>query len=135
MILGVGIDITPVEKIAKSIKSAAFRNKNFTPAEINSCDPIKNRAECFAGKFAAKEAFMKALGLGIRQGIWFSQIEILNDETGRSYIELNGEAQKQYLELGANQIHLSISHSAGVAVAVVILERKDRDSSSLRSSE
>ena len=122
MILGVGIDIISIEKITKSIESPAFRNKNFTPAEIDSCDAIKNRAECFAGKFAAKEAFMKALGLGIRQGIWFSQIEVLNDEMGKPYIQVNGEAQKQYLVSGADKIHVSISHSAGVAVAVVILE-------------
>jgi len=122
MILGVGIDIIEIEKVAKSIESAAFQNKIFTPEEINSCSAIKNRAECFAGKFATKEAFMKALGLGIRQGIWFLQIEILNDETGKPYIHVNGEAEKQYHARGANRIHISISHSAGVAVAVVILE-------------
>jgi len=123
MILGVGIDITQIEKISKSIENDAFQRKTFTPDEIRSCNEIKNRAECFAGKFAAKEAFMKALGLGIRQGIWFSQIEIINDETGKPYIQLSDEAQKQYLASGANKIHVSLTHSAGVAVAVVILEK------------
>jgi holo-[acyl-carrier protein] synthase len=123
MILGVGIDITQVEKIARSIESVAFQRKTFTLNEIKFCTKIKNSAECFAGKFAAKEAFMKALGLGIRQGIWFSQIEVLNNETGKPYMQLNGEAQEQYLASGADAIHISVTHSAGIAVAVVILEK------------
>ena len=90
MILGIGVDITEIERIAKSIKSEAFQRKVFTSAELISCGEIKNRAECFAGKFAAKEALMKALGAGIRQEVWFTQIEVLNDEAGKSYINVSG---------------------------------------------
>jgi phosphopantetheine--protein transferase-like protein len=122
MIRGIGIDITEIEKIAQSIESKAFQRKVFTPAELESCSGIKNKAECLAGKFAAKEAFMKALGAGIRQKVWFMQIEVLNDASGKPIVHVSGEAEKQLTENGAKQIHISISHSGGLAVAVVILD-------------
>ena len=122
MIRGTGIDITAIEKIAKSIESEAFQQKVFTPAELIACSGLKNKAECLAGKFVAKEAFMKALGAGIRQEVWFTQIEVLNDESGKPSVNVRGEAAKQLEENGAKHIHVSISHSAGLAVAVVILE-------------
>ena len=123
MILGIGIDISDIDKIAKSIESEAFQRKVFTPAELKSCGEIKNSAECFAGKFAAKEALMKALGAGIRQEVWFTQIEVLNDESGKPYINVSREAEKRLQQSGAKHVHVSISHSGGMAVAVVILEK------------
>ncbi len=123
MILGIGIDITEIQRVAKSIESEAFQRKVFTPAELKSCGEIKNSAECLAGKFAAKEAFMKALGAGIRQKVWFAQIEVLNDESGKPYINVSGEAEKRLKQSGAKHVHVSISHSGGMAVAVVILEK------------
>jgi holo-[acyl-carrier protein] synthase len=122
MIRGIGIDITEVEKIAKSLESEAFQQKVFTSAELKTCSEIKNKAECLAGKFAAKEAFMKAIGAGLRQGIWFIQIEVLSDESGKPTVRVNGEAAKRLEDNGAKQIHISISHSGGLAVAVVILD-------------
>ncbi|MCI0555337.1 MAG: holo-ACP synthase [Anaerolineae bacterium] len=122
MIRGIGIDITEIEKIAKSIERDSFQRKVFTPAELEACLEIKNSVECLAGKFAVKEAFMKALGAGIRQEVWFTQIEVLNDESGKPYVIVSGEAEKRLQASGANQIHISISHSGGMAVAVVILE-------------
>jgi holo-[acyl-carrier protein] synthase len=122
MILGIGIDITEIKRVAKSIESEAFQRKVFTPAELKSCGEIKNSAECLAGKFAAKEAFMKALGAGIRQYIWFTQIEVLNDGSGKPYVSVSGEAEMRLQHSDAQQVHVSISHSGGLAVAVVILE-------------
>ena len=122
MIRGIGIDITEIEKIAKSIESEAFQRKVFTSAELEICSEVKNRAECLAGKFAAKEAFMKALSAGIRQAVWFTQIEVLNDVSGKPIVNVSGEAAKRLEENGAKQVHVSISHSGGFAVAVVILE-------------
>ncbi len=122
MILGIGIDITEIKKIEKSVQSEAFQRKVFTPAELNAVDRFKNKAEHLAGKFAAKEAFMKAIGAGIRQEVWFSQIEVLNDELEKPYINVNGEARARLQESGAKQVHVSISHSGGLAVAVVILD-------------
>ncbi len=83
---------------------------------------FKNKAEHLAGKFAAKEAFMKAIGAGIWQQVWFAQIEILNDEFGKPFIKVSGEAEKRLKESKSEKVHISISHSGGMAVAVVILE-------------
>jgi len=122
MILGVGIDITEIKRVTRSIVSEAFQQKVFTPAELKACGELNNSAECLAGKFATKEAFMKALGAGIRQEVWFTQIEVLNDESGKPLVNVSGEAGTRLQESGARQIHVSISHSGGMAVAVVILE-------------
>ena len=122
MNLDIGIDISEIKKIEESIRSEAFQRKVFTPAELKSVEEFKDKAGHLAGKFAAKEAFMKALGAGIRQEVWFTQIEVLNDESGRPYINVTGEAGKQLEASGARQVHVSISHSGGMAVAVVILE-------------
>jgi len=125
MIHGIGIDLTLMAKISESIKSAAFRNKVFTPAEIESCEAVANSIERYAGKFAAKEAFMKAIGKGIRQEVWFSQIEVLNHGSGAPYIQVHGEAKRVISALGGVRIHVSISHAGELAVAVVILESKN----------
>ena len=124
MILGIGIDLISIEKIAKSVKSKTFQRKVFTSAEIAICEAVSNSAERFAGKFAAKEALMKAIGKGIRQEVWFSQIEVLNRESGQPYLNLSGEAKQALESLGGAQAHVSLTHSAGLAVAVVIIERK-----------
>jgi len=122
MILGVGIDIVHVKKVEIGLLDDAFRRKVFTPAELEIVEQYKSQAEHLAGKYAAKEAFMKAIGAGIRQEVWFTQIEVLNDESGRPQVYVNGEAEKRLREIKAETIHVSISHSGGVAVAVVILE-------------
>jgi len=122
MILGIGIDLTEIKEIEESIQSEAFVRKVFTPHEIQSVERYRNRAEHLAGKFAAKEAFMKAIGAGIRQEVWFTQIEVLSDESGKPQVQVGGEAGRRLDELEAKQVHVSISHSGGMAVAVVILE-------------
>jgi holo-[acyl-carrier protein] synthase len=122
MILGVGIDITEIQKIEESIRSETFQQRVFTPVELKAVDGFKNKAEHLAGKFAAKEAFMKAIGAGIWQQVWFAQIEVLNDEFGKPYINVSGEAEVRLKEGKSEKIHVSISHSGGMAVAVVILE-------------
>jgi len=122
MIQGIGIDIVEIKEIEESIQNDAFQQKVFTPAEINAVERYRNKAEHLAGKFAVKESFMKAIGAGLRQEVWFTQIEVLNDESGKPQVQVNGEAGKRLEELGAKQIHVSISHSGGLAVAVVILE-------------
>jgi holo-[acyl-carrier-protein] synthase len=122
MILGVGIDITEIHKIEESIRSETFQQKVFTTGELKAVDGLKNKAEHLAGKFAAKEAFMKAIGAGIWQQVWFAQIEVLNDEFGKPSINVSGEAEVRLKQSKSEKIHVSISHSGGMAVAVVILE-------------
>ena len=123
MIAGIGIDLIEVKKIATSIRSEAYLRKVFTEAEIEECRSAANSAERFAGKFAAKEAFMKAIGRGIRQGVWFTQIEVLNEESGAPYVRVNGAPQTSIHELGVKNIHVSVTHTKSTAAAVVILEK------------
>ena len=122
MITGIGLDLIEVKKIAKSIPSETYLHKVFTEAEIAECSLATNSAERFAGKFAAKEAFMKAIGKGIRQGVWFTQIEVLNEESGAPYIRVNNEAETAINELRVKKIHVSVVHTKKTAAAVVILE-------------
>jgi len=122
MIIDIDVDISDLKRMAKSIESEAFQYRVFNPDELKVCGEFKRKAECLAGKFAAKEAFMKAIGMGLRQEIWFTQIEVLNRETGQPWLRLNGQAERRARELGATGIHVSISHTAENAVALVILE-------------
>jgi holo-[acyl-carrier protein] synthase len=123
MIVGIGIDLIEIEKIAKDLHSDVYLRKVFTESEIAACKNAVNSAERFAGKFAAKEAFMKAIGKGIRQGVWFMQVEVLNRENGQPYVQVNGEAEIQLNELDVANIHVSITHTKNTAAAVIILER------------
>jgi holo-[acyl-carrier protein] synthase len=122
MILGLGVDLVEIQSIEKNIQGDAFLRRVFTQDEVESVARYRNKAEHLAGKFAVKEAFMKAIGAGIRQEVWFTQIEVLNNESGQPQVKVTGEAEKQFQQMGAKQAHVSISHSGGMAVAVVILE-------------
>ena len=121
MIIGLGIDLADIQAIATSLENEAFVDKVFTPAETAACRAYHNSAEHFAGKFAAKEAFMKSIGQGMRQQVWFTQIEVLNDPQGKPFIQTTGRAAEVLAALGATHIHLSLSHTANLAAAVVIL--------------
>src|SRR5260221_12687797 len=123
MIIGVGIDLLEIEKIAKDIHSDVYLHKVFTEREIADCQGSVNSAERFAGRFAAKEAFMKAIGNGIRQEVWFTQIEVLNHKSGQPYVQVSGEAEAQLKELDVVNIHVSITHTKNAAAAVIILEK------------
>lgn len=123
MIVGIGIDLIDIERIAKSIDSEVYLRKVFTQAEIEECQSVSNSTERFAGKFAAKEAFMKAIGKGIRQGVWFTQIEVLNEESGAPYIRVSDEVKTPMLELSVKRVHVSVTHTKSAAAAIVILEQ------------
>ena len=122
MIVGIGIDIVDIHEMDESLQEERFKSRVFTTAEMDSVQRYRNQAEHLAGKFAAKEAFMKALGVGLGQNIAFTDIESLNDQTGKPYLKISGEARKRFDDCDAKQIHVSISHASGAAVAVVILE-------------
>ena len=123
MIVGIGIDLIEIEKIANDLHSDVYLRKVFTEAEIAVCRTSVNSAERFAGRFAAKEALMKAIGNGIRQGVWFTQIEVLNHENGQPYVRVSGEAESRLRELGVLKIHVSLTHTKSAAAAVIILEK------------
>ena len=124
MILGVGIDNIEVERIKKQIDgSNRFKEKIFTAKEIEYCESKKNYAESFAARFAAKEAFLKALGTGWSEGLQFKDIEILNDEKGRPKVYLRGKAKQIILDNELNNIQVSLSHLKEIASAIIILEK------------
>lgn len=122
MILGIGIDIVDIHEIEESLHEEGFKRRVFTVAEIDSVERYRNQAEHLAGKFAVKEAFMKAIGAGLGQSVSFTEIETLNNQAGKPHVTISGEAKRRFDNSHAKEIHLSISHASGVAVAVVILE-------------
>lgn len=123
MIVGIGIDLVSIEDLREKIKNQLFIKKVFTDNEIAYCQSYRSSIEHFAGKLAAKEAFMKAIGKGIQQGIWFQQIEVVNETTGAPSFKLYRQALDMVNELEVNNLHGSISHSNDYAVAIVILEK------------
>jgi len=126
LIYGIGIDIIEVARFEPHVADRArlLVNKIFTPAEIEYCDrKIKNQAQNYAARFAAKEAFFKALGTGWRSGLGWQDIEVQHDELGKPYLVLSGTAKKMVEDKGITQIHISLSHVKAMAVAIVILEK------------
>ncbi|MFZ6012242.1 MAG: holo-ACP synthase [Bacteroidota bacterium] len=124
MIVGTGIDIIEVERVLEKInKGNGFREKVFSEAEIDFCESKAERAEHYAARFAAKEAFLKATGKGLMLGFELNQIEVVPLPTGKPEIRLTGNFRKLSLENGWNKIHLSLSHVQTMACAVVIIEQ------------
>lgn len=126
MIFGIGTDIIEVNRIEKLFDKYGnkFLQRLFSEEEENyslSKKDKKNAMRSLAGRFAAKEAFVKALGTGIRKPINFKDILIFNDNKGKPFIKLK-KIMPQYSENCIQKIHLSLSHSNDYAVATVILE-------------
>lgn len=118
-----GNDIIEIERIRQAIeRSSSFVEHVYTPHEIDYCESRnKGRYESFAGIYAAKEAFIKALGTGMRHGSW-QDIEIYHDELGAPLIRLQDTFKNIYETLGYTNIHVSISHCKEYAMSTVILE-------------
>ncbi len=125
MIYGIGTDIVAVERFQRFIDTgSAVIDRLFTPAEQLRCRSRKDAASCMAARFAAKEAFLKALGTGLRDGISWLDMEVSNDSLGKPELTLSGAAAEQFQVNGLNRIHLSLSHDGGKAIAMVVLESK-----------
>ena len=123
MIVGVGIDIIEVERVmAKVNKDNGFRELIFSKNEIGFCE-ANLKSENYAGRFAAKEAFLKATGWGLLLGSNLSDIEIETDDHGKPSIRLSGEFKTKAEQNNWNKIHVSISHLKEIACAVVIIEK------------
>ena len=123
MIYGLGTDIIEVERIRKFIsKGEAFKDRVFTKKEREYSDSHRDPAPFYAARFAAKEAFVKALGTGFIEGIFFDQIEVYHVELGKPEIRLSGKAKEVAEEKGITKIFISISHIKDWANAVAILE-------------
>ncbi|MDH3493394.1 MAG: holo-ACP synthase [Acidobacteriota bacterium] len=124
MILSIGTDIIEVYRIRETIeRTPRFAERVFTDVEREYCESKgAAAAQSYAGRFAAKEALMKALKTGWRGKITWHDIEIRNDEQGVPSFELSGEALRLLDQLGAVRVHLSISHTSEHATANVVLE-------------
>ena len=122
MVLGLGTDLIETGRVEASIKrfGERFLERVYSPEEIAYCQRKKNAAESFAARFAAKEALAKALGAP--QGLAWHDAEVVSEESGRPRLELRGTVRARADELGVRHVHVSLSHDAGVASAVVVLE-------------
>ena len=118
-----GNDIIEIDRIRCAIeKSKSFRDRVYTSHEIDYCESRKKgRYESYAGIYAAKEAFIKALGTGMRHGSW-QDIEIYHDELGAPLIRLQDTFKEIYETFGYTDIHVSISHCKEYTMSTVILE-------------
>jgi holo-[acyl-carrier protein] synthase len=124
MLVGTGIDIVEIDRIAQSIAryGARFISRIFTAEEIEYCQRKKNGAESFAARFAAKEAGAKALGTGIQYGISWKELEVRREPGQRPNLYFSGRAGEIAAKLGVRHISLSLTHSNTTAMAVVHLE-------------
>ena len=124
MILGTGLDLAEVDRIRKAIelRGRRFLERIFTPSEIAYVERKANRFERYAGRFAAKEAGMKAIGTGWRRGVRWQDFEVANLPSGKPTLRLHGEAARIAGQLGVKSVSLSITHTAAVGMAFVILE-------------
>jgi holo-[acyl-carrier protein] synthase len=123
VIIGVGIDIVEVERLAEKLdRSAELKAKVFSEAEIKFCEAQQDKSQHFGARFAAKEAFLKATGKGLTLGHELSDIEIISDALGKPMIKLNGAFAVLALEHKWNKIHVSLTHVKSMASAVVIIE-------------
>ena len=125
-IFGIGTDIVNIKRIDKSLKKygSHFKNRIFSKKEIIYCEKRKNSSASYAKRFAAKEAFSKALGTGIKKGTHFKNIEITNDDLGKPSIKLNGATEaflKKKLRKKKYCVHLSLSDDKPWAQATVII--------------
>tara|TARA_Y100000590_G_scaffold14658_1_gene17654 strand:+ start:3843 stop:4238 length:396 start_codon:yes stop_codon:yes gene_type:complete len=125
-IFGIGTDIVNIKRMESTLKKHgfAFKNKIFSKKEINYCEKKKNSSSFYAKRFAAKEAFTKALGTGIRKGISLKNIEVSNNPQGKPLIFLKGNLNKylqKKLKSKKYDIHLSLSDDKPWAQATVII--------------
>ena len=126
-IYGVGTDIANIKRINKSLKNKEFIKRLFNKDEIKRCNNQFNKANCYAKRFAAKEAFSKAIGTGISKGINFNEIIVHNSKLGKPYIKLLGGTKKivnKILNKKRISIYLSLSDDKPFAIATVILTTK-----------
>lgn len=124
MILGTGVDICEVARMAASIARFGnrFLERVFTADEIQYCRRKKNSTERFAARFAAKEAAMKALGTGASRGVTWTSIEVSHARGGRPTLRLHGNTAQIAAQLGVQRVSLSLTHTENSALAMVILE-------------
>ena len=122
-IYGIGIDVINISRIKRLLKNKLFLKRVYATSEINQCNSRKNKVSCYASRFAAKEAFTKALGTGFRKGLEFNDIIVTKNLNGRPSIKLSGKSKnivKKILKKKFN-FYLSISDDLPYSIAIVII--------------
>jgi holo-[acyl-carrier protein] synthase len=126
MILGIGIDLADAARIRAAVTEhgESFLDTFLTEAERARCRERRDPYPCYAARFAAKEAFVKALGTGLRDGLSWRDIEVTVDAAGKPSVRVDGEAARAIERAGAGPPHLSLAHEGDTAAAVVVLETR-----------
>src|ERR1700733_8989666 len=124
VIVGLGLDIAEIARIEAALTrhGAPILERLYPPAEVAYCESHRNKFERYAGRFAAKEAAMKALGTGWRAGIRWRDIEVIREPSGKPTLDLQGVARERANKMGVKNISLTITHSGNLALAEVIFE-------------
>jgi holo-[acyl-carrier protein] synthase len=124
MIVGTGVDIAEVPRVAAAIErfGERFLKRIFTENEIRYCESKANKVERYAARFAAKEAALKAIGTGWKRGVAWKEVEVTREPGGRPTMTFHGKAAEFAAKLGMKRAHVSLSHTAEHAIAQVILE-------------
>jgi holo-[acyl-carrier protein] synthase len=126
MIFGIGVDLVKIPRIAAALERFGdrFKNRLYTPQEISFCEARGHPAYAYALRFAAKEAFSKALGVGLRQhGIRWQEVEVVSTPSGRPELRVQGRADQLCAEHGIQGMFVSLTDEGEFAVALVVLER------------
>lgn len=118
---GIGTDLVEIERIAKSLERPRFIEEVFGSHERAYCAQRARPSQHYAARFAAKEAFLKALGIGLFSGVALADIEVLNDEGGQPRFELGPTAQRALSEAGAVEAFVTLSHVKSIASATVVV--------------
>lgn len=123
MIKGVGVDMVEIGRVRKLIEQdRGFAQRIYTDREIAYCESKFSRAQHYAARFTAKEAFFKALGTGFRDGMSWRDVEVENDRLGKPQLRLTGAALRQFRRRKLKKAILSLSHTREMAVALVVVE-------------
>ena len=123
MIKGIGVDLVEISRVRKLLEQDnGFVERIFTAREIGYCEGKYFKAQHYAARFTAKEAFFKALGTGFRDGMSWQDVEVENDELGKPQLQLAAIALKKFKNKKLKRIFLSLSHTRDMAVALVVIE-------------
>lgn len=125
MIFGIGVDTVDISRFERFVRdgNAPLFDRLFTANEREYCTARKRSAQHYALRFAAKEAFLKALGTGLRDGLSWKDMEVVNDPLGKPELRVSGRAAELAAENHVTGCFLSLSHDGNAAVAMVVLER------------
>ena len=121
-VVGVGTDLVEIDRLSRSLRRSAFVKEVFTESERVDCQARAFPAQHFAARFAAKEAFLKAIGKGIFAGVALNEIEVVGEKGGEPKLRLGESAMKALETRGGTSALLSLSHSGNLAMAFVVVQ-------------